>query len=181
MTIIGINRKTIAGGVCLVLMAAGSVLLGGPADARAQHPTTAMGAASSGPLAVAVAGTTLIPGVTSEHAIEITLNVRSANSEVFIERASGTVTLDLGGSRIIDLPLDVRQVQPDAVLIATITIDWDETNPTHRQLRTDTLSAQATFTPNAIRTVELSRHATGPSVATSHSDSAAPTIRASRH
>ena len=164
-----------------MLITAGSVFLGGPADARAQYPAIAMESSSHGPLTIAVAGTTLVPGVTSQHAIEIMLNVRSANSKMFIERASGTVALDLGGSGIINVPLEVRQVDPDAVLIATITIDWDETDPTHRKLRTDTLSAQATFTPNVIRSIQVSGHAAAPSVATTHSIPTVPTIRASMH
>lgn len=180
VTIVGLNRKTILGGICLAFLTAGSAFMGtGPADAQAQ--LLGERTATQGPLDIVVHTVTLVPGVTAEHALEIKLQVRAAQAGVFIERASGTVTVELDSGGSMTLPFDVRQVQPGAVLTSVITIDWDETDPLHRQLRRDAASAEASFSPHAIRIVDVSPiQANKPVLATRKNTVNSP-IRASLH
>jgi len=181
MTIAGFNKKTVLGGVCVVLLSVGSVLVGtGPADARAQQPLAA-DAMSSGPLEITVQSVTLMPGVTAEHALQIALQVRCVDDAIFIEWASGTVRLDLGNGSTIDVPLQVGEVQPGAEMTAFVTIDWDERNALHRQLRRHATSAQATFIADSLRMVGAASAADSAGAIASRTDEALAPVRNSLH
>jgi hypothetical protein len=181
MAIAGFNKKTVLGGVCLVLLTVGSVLVGsGPVDARAQQPSAGT-AISKGPLELVVLGASLAPGITAEHVLQIALRIQCTDEHIGIDWTRGTVRFNLGDGGSIDLPLDVSNVQPGDVKTAYVTVDWNERDPMHRQLRRYAASAQATFKATALRTAELAP-AMDPTRAIASGESQAPTpVRASFH
>lgn len=156
MRIVVVNRKTIAGAACLMMLVAGSLLTGPvPADARAESSHSSQ-ALESAPLNVAVLGATLVPGVTADRALQVRLGFTCRDSDVLVERGSGVVVLHLDEGDPIELTLSVGQVQPGSVWESTVSFDWDERNVAHRRMRENATAAHASFVPEAVRTVVVS-------------------------
>jgi hypothetical protein len=171
------KSKTAVGGLCVAMVLAGMLLPGsGPADAQAEATN-----ASATPVLVQVSATKLVPGVTSDQVLVVDLHWSCADTGVFVERASGVVTLETADGGRVDVAAAVRDVQPGDTVSTTMQIEWDESDPAHRFMRRHAVATTAFFTPVAVRTVvvDVRGPARNPAPTASQSSRNSGVVRAS--
>jgi hypothetical protein len=176
------KSKTAVGGLCAAMVLVGMLLPGsGPVDAQAEATVPSAASALIRPVLVRVASTKLVPGVTSDQILTVELHWSSADTGVFVERASGVVTFGTSEGGRVDVAAAVRDVQPGDTVSTTVQIEWDESDPDHRFMRRHASATTAFFTPDAVRTVvvDVRGPARDPAPAASRSSRDSGVVRAS--